>query len=107
MTMRQHLAPTLLLPALLCFGSVPAAAEPISLNYRVNVFEKLDMTTTLTDWRPIAPITFTLSVRFDGNVTTQRVSEQSGERYAYTYFGAPHLSNVPLEGAGFSGGTHT
>jgi len=93
--------------ALLCCTAVPAAADPISLVYRVDVFRKLDFTRSLTAWETITPVTFTYSVRFDGDVTVQRVSEGTDERYALTYFGTPSVSDVPLTGAGYSGGLHT
>jgi|SRR5882672_4232041 len=105
MRLRIATVPVLLALGLLHAG--PAAADPISLDYRVTVIQRLDMTKSLTDWQPITPITFNLSVHFDGSVSARRVSEQSNERYAFTYFGTPEVSDVPLAGAGFSGGTHT
>jgi hypothetical protein len=105
--MRFRIATVLTLLALGPFHAVPAAADPISLDYRVKVIQRLDITQSLTDWQPITPITFNLSVHFDGDVSGRRVSEQSNERYAFTYFGTPEVSDVPLAGAGFSGGTHT
>jgi hypothetical protein len=94
--------------ALLFCTAIPAAAEPISLVYRVDVFQKLDFTRPVSEWQceAIAPVTFTYSVSFDSAVSSQRVSQEPDERYAFTYFGTPSVSDVPLSGAGYTGGLH-
>jgi len=97
-----------LFAATICTPAVPASADPIDLVYRVNVFQRLDFTRPVSDWRwdAITPVSFGLSVRFDAGVLSERASVQPDGRYLFTYFGAPDVSDVPLSGAGYTGGRH-
>jgi hypothetical protein len=108
--MKTHARRAFVTLAVLCCTAATVAAEPISLNYSVTVFEKSDLTQAASDWqfRPIDPVRFVLHVGFDGGVTARRVQTQEDGRYTFTYFGAPSLSGVPLAGAGYAGdGTRT
>jgi len=95
--------------ALIGLAAAPVSADPIELVYRVNVFQRLDFTRPASEWRwdPIAPVSFDLTVRFDGDVSSRQVSDQADGRYLLTYFGGPQISSIPLAGAGYTGGQHT
>jgi hypothetical protein len=84
-------------------SSRTAYADPITLHYEVTVDKRMDVQGA-NPWIPIDPITFQLTMTFDGDETGRGVTlseppdDASAQSHWVTHFGPATFSEVPLPG---------